>query len=139
MPTLGKTEYSVGDKFYRFKFDFSEFDFSEYVRRDVFEVVDLGYWGESVKVECVDDKRKAFMQGVFFCPGNELGKVKTKGACKYVLLDTDDVKKAADIVAGYIETKLEFAKEEYMNWKMQDGVMMGILYNLTTCGDFVKG
>ena len=123
----------MGDKFYRFKFDNSGF-----VVVDVFEVVKLGFRGDSVKVECPEDKNRKYLQGVYFFPGNELGKVKTNGSSKYVLLKDDNVNEAATIVADYVRKKKDKAHGEYLKWSKQYDAMLDVLYNLTTCGDFEK-
>lgn len=101
--------WKIGDRFYRFEVNLAE----ETSRMDIFEVTDTAFGGRSVTVTCVDDKYRKYMQGVYFHPGNELGRLKTNGSSKYVLMEDDDPKGALETVCLYLHEKKEQAWAKY--------------------------
>lgn len=109
-------QFQCGDILYRFKFDLETGAMSV----DRFEVVDVNTRGQ-VRTEYIDDEKppKLVRQGVIFSPKDLVEQVKTKGTAKYVLLDENDPKKAAQLALEYVKTRLEEQEERVRrmrNW-----------------------
>lgn len=99
---MPKRAYKKGDLLFRFKFNLH----TGKVERDVFRVVDVIERGTTSKVKTEyagSDSAKALFQHAYFEPDSEIGVVKTKGTCKYVLMDDDVPDEARKIVLGYLK------------------------------------
>ena len=105
-------EMRIGDKLYRYRFDFTSGDISTHT----FEVVECSRsWSvQQVRAECPEDRRVTINSGLSFVPDQVIGRVSTKGNCKYVVLAEPDVGKALWILMGYLELRFEKAKAKYL-------------------------
>lgn len=117
--------WKAGDRFYRFEVNLAE----ETSRMDIFEVTGTAFGGRSVTVVCVGDKYRKYMQGTYFHPGNELGKLKTNGSSKYVLMEDDDPKGALETVWRYLQEKKEQALAKYEELSRKADVADKLLSN----------
>ena len=126
----------VGDKLYRYRFDFASGDISMHT----FEVVEeASSWSiQQVRAECPEDRKLTINSGLSFVPDEIIGKVSTKGNCKYVVLAEQDIGKALRILMGYLELRFEKAKAKYLEMESMVHLVEEWMYYSTTCQDIVE-
>ena len=108
----------VGDKLYRFKFDF---DTGE-TFTDVFVITDVSQNGKMLKATPDESNPDTTLHSGITFSVNHFNEVKTSRHYKFVLLDHDDQAEALKLVHEFVSKQLKAAMDRVMqleSWKRQ--------------------
>lgn len=107
----------VGDKIYRYKFDFETGETST----DVFVVTYVSKNDKSLRAEPDELNPDTKLHSGITFSANHFGDVKTSRRAKYVLLDHDDLEEALKLVHDYVRSQLREAEERVLLLKKWHG------------------